>query len=28
MLYLLIAACGIGLVGSELFNRFILKNIK
>jgi len=28
MLYLLIAACAVGLVGAEIFNRFILENVE
>ena len=27
MIYLLIAACAVGLVGAEIFNRIILKNV-
>jgi len=28
MLYLLIAACVVGFVGAETFNRFILKDLE
>ena len=28
MLYLVIAACAVGLIGAEIFNRFILENIE
>lgn len=28
MLYLLIAACAVGLLGAETFNRFILEKIE
>lgn len=28
MLYLIIGACTIGLVGAEIFNRFILENVE
>jgi len=28
MLYLIIAACSIGFVGAEIFNRFILENVE
>ena len=28
MLYLLVAACTIGFVGAEIFNRIILKNVE